>query len=241
MIAWPAEDAADVLEHFRRWSDEAPETVSGVLRYLALPPIEAIPEPLRGRRVVAVIAVALGGVEDGRRALHPLCAAGTALLDAMRPLDPADLVRVAGDPEQPAPSRGAGVLTGPLTAELARELAAIVAEQDDRVLSALEVRQLGGALARPALDHGALASVDAAFAVFAAGPAPDQAAAAKVLERIAAIHERLAPWRVEQRLLSHAPAGTDPAEAFSPAVWERLCGIRTAVDPERRFVATHDR
>ena len=108
MLAWPAERAAEVLEQFRRWTWDVPECAGAVFRYLSLPDVDGVPAPLRGRRIVAVVAAHLGPHADGERLLAPL-RTGT-LVDTFGPIGVADLVRVAGDPEQPLPTRGDSVL-----------------------------------------------------------------------------------------------------------------------------------
>jgi len=232
MLAWPVEHAAEVLEQVRRWPSDMPEALSAVFRYLALPDLEVVPAPLRGRRIVAVIAAHLGPDAEGRRLLEPL-PAGT-LVDTFGPVGPADLVRVAGDPEQPIPTRGDGFLLHDL------DVNAIAALIDDMApLTVLELRLLGGALARARRGHGALAKLDGAFAVFAGGAAVDASARAAIAERLDAVRERLAPWTAPQALLNSSGRGIDPARAFDAATWERLCAVREAVDPERRLVSAY--
>ena len=94
---------------------DVPEALGAVFRYLSLPDVEGVPAPLRGRRIVAVIAAHLGPHADGRRLLAPL-RSGT-LVDTFGPIGAADLVRVAGDPEQPVPTRGDGFLLPELDVE----------------------------------------------------------------------------------------------------------------------------
>jgi hypothetical protein len=217
-LTWPAERAAEVLEQFRRWTFDAPESLGAVFRYLALP----------GGPVVAVVAAHLGTEADGRRAIEPL-RRGT-LTDSFGPVRPADLVRVAGDPEQPIASRGDGFLLRELDVEA---IAGVI--EDAAPIGALEVRLLGGALARPPEGHGALGSLDGAFSFFAGGMAGEGLA-----ERLVEVRERLAPWRSPQELLTAAARGVDPASAFGPATWERLGAVREAYDPEGLIVTTHD-
>src|SRR5215207_4315288 len=162
MLAWPAERAAEVLEQFRRWTWDVPEALGAVFRYLSLPDLEGVPAPLRGRRIVAVIAAHLGTDADGRRLIEPL-REGT-LVDTFGPVGAADLVRVAGDPEQPVPARGDGFLVHELDVDA---IAGLIDDIDP--LGVLELRLLGGALARAPRGHGALAKLDGAFQVFAAG------------------------------------------------------------------------
>jgi FAD/FMN-containing dehydrogenase len=230
MLAWPAERAAEVLEQFRRWAADAPEALGTVFRYLSLPDIDAVPAPLRGRRIVAVIAAHLG--PDGERLIEPL--RGDTLVDTFGPVAAADLVRVAGDPEQPLPTRGDGFLVHDFDVDT------IVGLIDDIApVGVLELRLLGGAVARAPEGHGTLAKLDGAFSVFAGGPAVDAAASAAIGERLQQLRERLAPWTSPQALLNSSGRGTDPARAFDAATWERLCAVRDAFDPDGRLVSAY--
>jgi FAD/FMN-containing dehydrogenase len=100
----------------------------------------------------------------------------------------------------------------------------------------LELRLLGGALARTPPGRGALARLDGAFAVFAGGAAVDAAARAAIAERLGELRDRLAPWTAPQALVS---SSADLARAYDAATWERLCAVRDAFDPDRRLVAAY--
>ena len=240
MVAWPAEHAGEVLEQFRRWTSEAPESLGAVFRYLALPDLEAVPAPVRGRRVVAVIAAHLGVEADGRRLMRPLRASAGRLLDTFGPIGPADLVRIAGDPEAPSPARGDGFMVDRLDPGLVDAIADLIAEDALAPLGVLEVRLLGGELARASERAGALAKLEGAFAVFAGGPAFDAEAAAAIDERLDQLHARLAPWTSRQALLNSSRGGTHPARGFSQETWARLRRVRNSYDPDRLILSHHD-
>jgi FAD/FMN-containing dehydrogenase len=240
MLVWPAGNAGDVLEQLRRWTWDVPESLGAVFRYLSLPLVEAVPAPLRGRQVVAIIAAFLGSEADGRRLMRPWRASRSALLDTFGPIGPADLVRVAGDPEQPLPARGGGFMVEELTAGLVDSIAGLIAEDALAPLTVLELRLLGGALGRPSEGHGALASLDGAFSVFAGGVGSDPEARAAIDDRLDTLRGRLAAWTTPQALLNSAAAGDDPAQAFEHEVWERLLRARDAFDPDRLILASHD-
>ena len=238
MLVWPAEQAAAVLEQFRAWTSDAPESLGAVFRYLDLPPIEAVPPPLRGRNV-AVIAAHLGTEADGQRLIEPLRALDGSTLDTFAPVGAADLVRVAGDPEEPVPARGDGFLVRELTDELVDAIADLIAQNALSPLSVLELRLLGGALARPADGHGALATLSGAISVFVSGPVFDADAPAAIADRIQHLRARLAPWTVSQALLNASGGGVDPARAFDDATWERLRRVQDAFDPDRLILSNH--
>ena len=240
MLVWPAEYAGEVLEQLRRWTWDVPESLGAVFRYLSLPAIEAVPAPLRGRQVVAIIAAFLGTEADGRRLMRPWRASRATLLDTFGPIGAADLVRVAGDPEQPMPARGGGFMVQELTVGLVDSIAGLIAEDALAPLSVLELRLLGGALGRTSEGHGALASLDGAFSVFASGAGGDPAARAAIDDRLRTLRTRLAAWIAPRALLSVAAAGEDPAQAFEHEVWQRLLRAREAYDPEHLILASHD-
>jgi FAD/FMN-containing dehydrogenase len=239
MAVWPAESAPEVLEEFRRWTFEAPEALSPVFRYLSLPPIDAVPAPLRGRKVVAILAAYLGPAADAERVLAPI-RGGATLLDTFRPVGPAELVRVAGDPEEPIPARGDGFMLDELPEDAVEALGALIAEDALDPLTVLEVRLLGGALSRTPADPGALARLEGAFSVFAGGAAVDAASEAAIGERTADLRARLAPWKSARELLNSARSGTDPASAFDAATWQRLQRVRDQFDPDRLIQSSHD-
>jgi len=145
-LAWPVEATAEVLEQARRWALDAPDSLSTVVRVVAMPPLESIPEPIRGRRIVMVVAAHLGPHQDAERLIAPLRGSRT-LMDTFGPIGLADLVTVAGDPEEPGPSRGDGLLLKELTPDVVRAVAGIAADASLSALGVVELRQLGGALA----------------------------------------------------------------------------------------------
>jgi FAD/FMN-containing dehydrogenase len=238
MLVWPADRAAAVLEQFRRWTLDAPESLGAVFRYLDLPPIDAVPPPLRGRNV-AIIAAHMGTERDGQRLIEPLRASSGSVLDTFGPIRAADLVRVAGDPEQPVPARGDGFLVRELTDELVEAVAELIADNALSPLSVLELRLLGGAMARASDGHGALATLNGGASVFASGPVVDTGAAAAIAERIEHLRARLAPWIAPQALLNASGGGVDPARAFDAATWERLQRVQDAFDPDRLILSNH--
>jgi FAD/FMN-containing dehydrogenase len=239
-LFWPAEHAAEILERFRRWTVDVPESLGAVFRYLSMPPIDEVPAPLRGRKVVAIIAAHLGTEPDGRRIMEPLRGSRTTLIDTFGPVGAADLVRIAGDPERPGPARGAGFLVKELRPDLVHALAELIAEDALAPLGVLEVRLLGGALSRGSEGAGALASLDGKFSIFAGGPAFDADTRAAIDDRLEGLHDRLEPWRSSQALLNSARFGTDPARAFGEETWARLGRVRDTYDPDRLILSSHE-
>ena len=241
MIAWPAQRAGEVLEQARRVALGAPDCLSLVFRVLSLPPLDVIPEPIRGRRIATVTAAHVGPHADGARLLAPLRGGSDVLLDGFGPVEPGDLVRVAGDPEDPGAARGDGFLLDELTPDAVAAVAALVEDEAlATVLTVLEVRQLGGALHRAPDAGAAVGAIDAGWAFFAGGLADDAAAKAAVETALATVRERLRPFAAPRALLSSAGLPVDPATGYAPGVWDRLVALRGNYDPERLFLSHHD-
>jgi FAD/FMN-containing dehydrogenase len=85
LLAWPMEQAVEVLRFYRDFVADAPDEV-GIMANLRLaPPVAAIPEELHGKPIVALIVCYAGPVEKGREVLRPLRAFKPPALDTVGP------------------------------------------------------------------------------------------------------------------------------------------------------------
>ncbi len=236
-LAWPIEDTEKVLRRWAAWTASAPEHVSTAFRVLRLPPIPEIPEPLRGRALAVVDGAVLGSDEEAEALLQPLREL-TPEMDTFGRVPAHTLTRLHQDPEGAAPFVADhctldDLSDGPLDAYLAQ-----VGPEAASPLFMAELRQLGGALARPADGGGALSHVPGAATVFAGGmamtPETGSAARAAAGELVAALR----PWS-GRPYLNFAEGPTEVRRAFDAGTWRRLTEIRAAVDPGDVFVAGH--
>jgi FAD/FMN-containing dehydrogenase len=81
MLAWPAEMAGDVVRHWRDFMLGAPDEVGSALAFITAPPLEFVPEPVRGKPVVACIGCYAGDPAEGAEAMAPLTEFGPPGLD----------------------------------------------------------------------------------------------------------------------------------------------------------------
>jgi FAD/FMN-containing dehydrogenase len=84
-ILWDASDAGEVLRFYRDFIRDAPDELGTVVRLGTAPPLPVIPADLHWRPVVMVGTCYAGPIEDGERALRPLRASRTPLLDLVGP------------------------------------------------------------------------------------------------------------------------------------------------------------
>ncbi len=231
---WPVERAGEVLKAWRGWVENVPDTVTSLGRILHLPPFPDVPEPLRGNSFVVVEAVFTGTAGEGAALVAPLRELGPAM-DTFAAVPPAALPHLHMDPSKPVPGVGDGMFLDDLTT---KAVDAFVATGVPPLLS-LEVRQLGGALAKPSAAHGAVGSIDAGYAVYAVGIAMTPEMGASVGEAVRATKAALAPWESERTYLNFAEERVDPARLYTAETYRRLRRIRAAYDPGEMFLSNH--
>ncbi|GAB1820787.1 FAD-binding oxidoreductase [Herbidospora sp. RD11066] len=236
MLAWPLERAAAVLSEWRRWTDDVPETVTSLGRILRLPPLPDLPEPLRGRSLVAIEAVCDLPVGQAEALLAPLRDLSPEI-DTFALTHVGDLHLLHMDPPYPVPAAGDGMLLSGLPSGALAAFLGMTGAGRDLPLLSVELRHLGGALRPGRVRGGAVDGLDAEFALFAAGITPDAASVAAVYEVLDELFAALAPWEATTgyRNFSERSRGRfDSAE-----VEQRLRAVKAAYDPDNLIHANH--
>ena len=235
-ILWyPVDRAAEILKSWRAWTDDLPEEMSSVGRILQFPPIPEIPEPVRGRSFVVVQAIWLGEQAEGERLLEPLRALGP-VLDTVGPTPVEELWRLHMDPEGPAPGMGDG---GMLEDVDAHQIDLLVDEVVGGPMLSLELRHLGGAVARRDSRHGALDAFEAPYVWFGVGVAATPELKEAVETATARLRDVLAPWESEHTYLNFAETRRQASQLFSSASYHRLRRIKAMVDPTELIRSNH--
>jgi FAD/FMN-containing dehydrogenase len=240
MMLFPIERATEVLNAWREWIATVPETVTSSVRILRVPPMPDIPEPVRGREFVVVEPYVVAGPGEADELVAPLRALGPEI-DMYGTIPMEQLVHAHMDPEHPVPGRGDHQLLSELTDETIAALVDVAGAGVECALLQVEIRQLGGALARPLGGFGATACIDAPFATFAVGIAATPGMAEAVGRDLARVRDALTPWDAGREYLNFAETehGSDTRRMFDATVHARLRAIKADVDPDGIFVANH--
>jgi hypothetical protein len=135
------------------------------------------------------------------------------------------------DPEHPVPVIGDGMLLERLPREAIDEIIQTAGAASSSPLASLEVRHLGGELGRPHAENGALAAVDADYALYAVGIAPTRNAATAVRAHVEAVADALRPWAAARTYLNFAETRRDPQTLWTETAHHRLRRIKATVDP----------
>ena len=232
ILWWPIERDREVLHAWAELTRHGlPDELTTVGRYLRLPSLPDIPEPMRGKSFLVVEAIHLGEPKHADELLAPLRALGP-VMDTIQRIPTPALSHVHMDPEHPVPATGDGILLQKLPPEAIDELIQTAGAASSSPLVSLEVRQLGGELGRAHPDSGALAAVDADYVLYAVGIAPTPEAAAQVRAHIEIVMDALRRWAAEHAYLNFAETRRDPHTLWTETAQHRLRRIKATLDPD---------
>jgi FAD/FMN-containing dehydrogenase len=234
MLAWDWEHARRVLTAWGEWTADAPESVTSVARIFQVPDIEWLPDQLRGRKMVMIDAVALGDAEAGARSIAALRLLRPEV-DTFAQVPAADIAHLQLDPQEPTAVYANSVLVHGLPADAVDALVEVAGPGSGSNMLFVELRQLGGALARPSPRSGAMDHLDGSFLVLGVGLDVGTGWSA-VREDATRILDSLSPWSSSASYLSMAYEAA-ARRGWSPDAYDRLQRIRRAADPKGVFVA----
>jgi FAD/FMN-containing dehydrogenase len=238
-LLFPAELAADGLRAYVEWSATVPEEVGSMIRLMDLPPLPDIPEPIRGKRFLQIAAACIGSQEDGEKAIAPLRQIGEPLMETFAQVPSTGLTRIAMDPEPPVPALGHHAVLGELNQEAVDAFYEAAGPESDSPLLLAELRHLGGALARPAENGGAMNKLDGEFVMFGVGMLMDPAMKEPIEAQLDKIGDVMKPWAEEGGYFNYAERPCD-VDAILPAeTCERLAHVKRSWDPDNLILANH--
>jgi FAD/FMN-containing dehydrogenase len=238
VLFFPWERASEVLHAWLDWTRELPDEVTSVGRILQFPPFPQIPEPLRGQKFAIVEAVYVGDEAAGAALLEPLRRLGPAI-DTFAMVPPAGIAELHMDPPHPTPYVGEGFMLGDLDHAAIDRFVAVAGPDSGSPLVSAEIRHLGGALQRPAVGHGALATLDAEFITFSVGILADAALMPAFRAQLDTIAAAFAACTNGREYLNFTEVRTDPARFYTPETYARLRAVKARVDPDEVFRANH--
>lgn len=229
------------------WTEGLPEEMNSSLAFVALPDVPALPEPLRGQYVAHVrIAYAGQRPEEGERLVARLRArTGAPVLESLAVLPVTQAGSVHNDPARPMAWNSDIALLSALDETALRGLLAAAGPAADEP-AVLELRHLGGALARPGAAPSAVGHRDARYSLgvltrMTGGESEAEREA--VVRRQDALLAPFAPWTAGRfvNFMGHGPAAAPDRvrTAYDPGDYERLTALKARRDPAGLFRLGH--
>lgn len=233
-------DAAAVLHGWRAWTASLPEQASTSLAIVRLPNLPGVPAPLAGRCSVAVRFAWVGDPAEGEAAIAPVRALAPVVLGDVGTVPYASIGAIHADPVDPMPTHETVQLLDGLPTAAVDALLAVAGPASDSPQVIVELRLLGGAIARPAASPDALSHRGAAFSLLTVGIAAPPVAALTAADATA-ITSAMAPWTTGGALPNFGGALTPETarRSYEPAVLDRLHSLAVAYDPGSVLAGAH--
>lgn len=236
-IAFDTPHIEAALRAWVDWVPHAPPRVTTSVLLARFPPLDTLPPPLRGRRLLLLRFAFPGDAAEGARLAAPLRAAAPIYLDHLAEMPAAEIARIHNDPSDPLPaSVRAGMLTH-VDQRLVDVLLSHVGPTQETPLAITELRHLGEATQRDVAAGSAVGGRESPFTLTCIST--DLAHfETTVPERGAALMRDLAPWLSAQtnvNFLAPVRSAEDLESAWPEATTSRLAEIRRRYDPDGVF------
>ena len=237
MLMYPAQMAGDLLRFWRDFMLAAPDEVGSGVAFITAPPLDFVPEPVRGHPVVGVVICYCGDPAVGQEVLAPLLEFGPPAINLVQQMPYVAIQRLLDDPNPPGMRNyWSGDFFGSLPDEAVDTLVAHATKPASPLTQTILVAG-GGAIARVPEDATAFGQRTAAWNIHYltmwADPADDDANIAFTRELSGAMK----PWTTGRLYLNFiGDEGPDRVEsAYGPEKYARLQQLKRIWDPQNLF------
>ena len=234
---FPFERAGEVLHAWAELLPALPDEMMTWAKLLQFPDMPDVPEPMRGQAFTVVFGAFLGDEPEGRELLASVRDLGPAM-DTFAVVPPAELGDLAMDPNDPLPFMSATALLTHLPHAAVDELVAVAGPGSGSPLAMVELRHMGGALARREPGAGARATLPGTVAMFSLGVPEDDASAVTVGTYLESVERAVMPYRAGD-YPNFVEAQSDASAFFDAETWARLREVKAEYDPSDLFKGNH--
>lgn len=240
-LFFPGDAAGDVLTALLAVGRDAPDEVSLSAALMVFPDLATVPSAVRGRWCCHVRVSSTGSPRRCEQVIAPIRHAATPLLDTLRTMPVTDLGTIHNDPTTPRATNTRSLV---LRSADDATVATVLGHARPGASFGVEVRQLGGALARQPAVPNAVGHRHGAVTVYTtAYPSPTGSGVSGGADEQALLDD-LAPWSDGGALVNFlAGPHVTPADvraAYEPDLWTRLVQTKTRWDPGNVFRINHN-
>jgi FAD/FMN-containing dehydrogenase len=223
----------EVVAGFVARAEAAPDELSTIVNVMAAPPMPFIPAEHHGKLIVMALMCYSGPADQGERVIAPFRELATPLADMVRPIAYPEIY-----PPEDAGYRPTAVARTLFAESVDRDAAETILDRlraSDAVMRAVQLRVLGGAIARVPAGATAFAHRDRRIMVNVAAfftGGDDRA------EKLAWVTELAAAVQGEPGAYVNFLGDDGPErirEAYPGATWDRLAAVKRRYDPANLF------
>ena len=237
-LLYPADLAREVAARYAEWIAAAPDELTSSLVLMNFPPMDMVPEPLRGRSFAIIRGCHSGSTADAEEQLRFRREWRRPDIDMFGPMPLSAAAMISNDPVDPLPG---GTTTAWLKG-LDRDAIDIIvdhafpADGPPQVMMT-EVRHVGGAVSRGG-SEAAYGNRDATLLFETVSAIPTPEAADALAAQFARVHERLRPHATGGAYLNFLEGPEKIArtrQGFTPEAYRRLQALKRQYDPQNLF------
>lgn len=231
-LLWPIEMAWPVLQAFRAVTSAAPDELTIWAHLFRFPPLPEVPEPLRGGAFVSIDLAYLGTAEQAIPLLEPFLALPACRLNTLGTVPLSELGSIAAEPVDPMPASEMSWLLRDLDEGAVDRLLDVVGARSTAPLAVVQLRHLGGALARASEAEGPAGAVVEPYQLFCLGVPTGPEVATAIEACFTDVRAALAAHSTGRTMFTFLGADDDPSRAFTPGALDRLRELKRRTDPD---------
>lgn len=231
-LLYPAAMAREVLTRYADWVETVPDEMTSSVVLMNFPPMDEVPEPLRGQSFIIVRGCFCGPLEQGEELMRPWREWASPAFDMFGPMPFGEVATISNDPVDPVP---AAVSTEWLT-DLGRDvvdalITATYPTAGPPLLAFSEVRHAGAAVSRN--DAGAYGNRESTLLLEMVAITPTEEIAQAADAHIKALRFELAPHTTGGAYLNFCEGEEKRArtqEGFGADDFRRLQAVKARMD-----------
>ncbi len=234
-MLWPLEMARPVMRAFRQITADAPDELTLWAHLFRFPPMPELPELLRGRAFVSVDVTFLGSETEANRLLSRLRQLPALVMDTIGVVPLSELGGIAAEPVEPMPTKEYSELLRTLDDDTVDRLVDVAGADADLPLAVVQIRHLGGALARATAEDGPNGGLREEYNVFCLGVPVAPGMPEAIEAAFGRVRTALGEQRSGRTFFNFLGAESDLGSTFTAPARARLRQIKATTDPTGVF------
>jgi FAD/FMN-containing dehydrogenase len=236
MLMHVTDNATDLVRFYRDFMKDAPDEVGTGLAFVTAPPLDFVPEAVRGKPAIGIVCCYAGPIEEGEVALKPLREFGPGL-DIVGPMPYVAVQQLLDDANPHGMQNYWTADFYDALPDQAIEVLVARATQPVSPMTQIIMVPGGGAIARVDEDATAFGQRNAAWNIHYLSMWPDPAESERNIAYTRTLAQAMKPWSTGRAYLNFlGDEGQGRVEAaFGPEKFARLQSLKDKWDPDNLF------